>query len=302
MENKEGKKMKTLSKVGLETGELTDEELIFIDTAIVEAARPALRAREVFEIEPLPNAGIRTVRKYAETDMSQAFISMDGDTITLDRTALSATDVSVPVISKDFEVNWRDIIASRYGGMSLDVEMGRNAARQVAEEENKLCMTGEYTGWRALGIEGLATATNRNTEASAGAWPANTITDINDAIAELEADGFTSGPYVLIGRVDWIRKLDAAVANTTQTYKSFLLQNGILSAVYADDSLYASDGGTDNAIVCVPGKENFSLQVGQDITTYRYPKETMNTLFRVYEVATPVIKRPTSICEITGLT
>lgn len=109
-----------------------------------------------------------------------------------------------------------------------------------------------------MGIQGLSTVTGRNTEASAGAWPANAITDVNDAIAELEADGFTSGPYVLVGRVDWIRKLDQAISNTDITYRSFLLKNDIIQGVIADDSLYASAGGTDSALVVQPGRTTSS--------------------------------------------
>ncbi len=38
--------MKTLKKVGLETGQLTDEELRYIDERVVEAVRPALVGRQ----------------------------------------------------------------------------------------------------------------------------------------------------------------------------------------------------------------------------------------------------------------
>ncbi len=49
------------------------------------------------------------------------------------------------------------------------------AAKQVAIDEDKLLITGRYTGFRALGVEGLATATGRNTSAG-GDWSANTFT------------------------------------------------------------------------------------------------------------------------------
>jgi uncharacterized linocin/CFP29 family protein len=294
--------MQKLRRVGLETGQLTDEEMRFIDGEIIEAAHPVLHAREIFETKVLPNAGLRTLRHYTQTDMGQAIITMDGENISLDRTQLTAGDVKIPVISKDFSINWRDILAARHNNQPLDIVEGRNAARQVAEEENKLLFTGEYTGWPALGIEGLATATGRNTEASAGAWPANALTDINDAIAELEADGFTSGPYVLLGRVEWIRRLNQGISSTEITYKSFLLNNGIIDGVIADDNIYTSAGLTTSALVVQPGRDNFELAVGQDLTTWEYQLQNMNKLFRVFEVLAPHVKRPESICEITGLT
>ena len=294
--------MNKLRRVGLETGQLTDEELRTIDGEIIEAAHPALHAREIFETESLPNAGIRSVRSFTQTDMGPAIITMDGETLSIDQTNLASADIKVPVISKDFSLNWRDILAARHNNMPLDLDEGRNAARQVAEEENKLLFTGEYTGWPAYGIEGLMTATGRNTQASAGAWPANVVTDTNAGIAKLEEDGHTSGPYVLICRVAAARKLDAAVSNTEITYRQFLLKNGILDGILADDSIYGADGTTDHAAIVSPGRANFSLKIGQDITTWETQLQNMNKLMRVYEVVAPKIKRPTSICELTGLT
>ncbi len=78
------------------------------------------------------------------------------------------------MIHKEYKLLFRDIAASRRSGMPIDVTEPQNAAVQVAEEEDKLLITGEYTGWRALGIEGLATATGRNTEGSDGAWSTTT--------------------------------------------------------------------------------------------------------------------------------
>lgn len=294
--------MTPLRRVGIDTGNLTDEELIFIHKEIVGAAWPQLRAREVFETEPVTSVGYRTVRNYTETDMGPALISMEGESVNLDRTQLADNDVKLPVIHKEFLINWRDIEARREIGQPLNLREGYNAARQVSEEENKLLLSGEYTGWRALGIEGLMTATSRNTQASAGAWPANAVTDINAAIGKLESSGFNAGPYVLCAPVSWIRKLKAAISSTEITYLSFLLKNDIIDGHISDDSIYAADGGVDGACVVVPDKKNFALQVARDVTTYLKVLPNQNVFGRVYEVVTPLIKRPTSICEITGLT
>lgn len=297
--------MVPLRRVGLDLGSggaLTTEELRYIHREIIETVKPALRAREIFAIERVPSVGFREIRKYTETDMGPALIDMEGESVNLDRTELSEGDIKLPVIHKEFIINWRDVEARREIGQSLPLQDAKNAARQVSEEENRLCLSGEYTGWRALGIEGLMTATNRNTQASAGAWPANAITDINAAIGNLETSGFNQGPYYLVTRVSWIRKLMAQVTNTEITYLQFLLANDIIQGVVADDDVYASDGGTDGGAVCVPGAENFALQVARDVTTRFREMLNMNQFGQVYEVVTPMIKRPTSICEITGLT
>jgi len=47
---------------------------------------------------------------------------------------------------------------------------------------------------------------------------------------------------------------------------------------------------------------NFVAGIGQEITVNNWLDQDMNTLGKVWEVAAPFIKRPTSICEITGIT
>jgi len=240
------------------------------------------------------------VRGYKETDMSEATISMHGQTAVRDRIELAEFDISVPVISKDYKLFWRDVIASRQGGLPIETRTVENAARKVAEEEDKLLITGEYSGWAALGIEGLATATGRNTKASAGAWPANAITDVSNAIAELETDGFY-GPYALILRSTWFAKLRALISNTGLFYFEKIAEL-VKDGIFVSDQLYSSGGATTSALVVQLGQDNFELVVGQDITTFNQQDTDMNIIGKVYEVVAPRVKRPTSICEITGLT
>jgi len=292
--------LKTLRRVGIETGQLTDEELRYLDARVVETVRPLLVGRRLFPFFRLPHAGIKSVRGWKETDMSQATIDMDGETDAFDRIELASFDIKVPVISKGFTLNWRDIIAAREGGIPIDTRSVENAARQVAEEEDKLLISGEYTGWRALGIEGLATATSRAIQASAGAWAANCITDINAAIAKLEAAGHL-GPYALVLRSSWYRKLPTLIANTGIFYLEKVLQL-CQAGIFVSDSLYTNGGLTTNALVVEPSQENFEMAVGQDIASFLWQDKSMNIFGKVYEVVAPRIKRPAAICEITGLT
>jgi uncharacterized linocin/CFP29 family protein len=243
---------------------------------------------------------LKTVRGWKETDMSPATIDMNGQTEAFDRIELAEFDIKIPVLSKGFYLNWRDVIASRNGGIPIDTRSIENASRQVAEEEDKLLISGEYTGWPALGVEGLATATGRNSEASAGAWPANSLTDISDAIAELEADGHY-GPYALILRSAWYGTLRQLIANTAVFYLE-KVKELITAGIFVSDNLYTSAGLTTSALVVEPSAENFELVIGQDMSTFTFQDKNMNTLGKVFEVLAPRIKRPTSIVEITGLT
>jgi len=291
--------MKPLTKVGLETGSLTDEELRYLDNRVVETVRPLLVGRKLFPVFRLPNAGIKTVRGWKETDMSQATIDMNGQIDAFDRIELAEFDINVPVISKGFRLNWRDILASRNGGIPIDARSVENASRQCSEEEDKLLLTGEYTGWPALGILGLVGSAG-NTEASAGAWPANSLVDISDAIAELEADGHL-GPYALVLRSEWYGTLRQLIANTAVFYLE-KVKELVTAGIFVSDSLFTTAGLTTSALVVEPSQENFELVIGQDMNTWTVQDENMNIKGKVYEVVAPRIKRPNSICEITGLT
>jgi uncharacterized linocin/CFP29 family protein len=297
--------MQRLSRVGKDTAQLTDEELRYIDTRVVETVRPLLIGRRLFPVFTLPHAGFTTVRGYKETDMTKARISLHGQGKNKDRIELASFDVIVPVLHKEFTLFWRDVLASRGGGLPLETRTIENAARKVAEDEDHLLITGENSAgtmpaFPALGIEGLATATGRNTKASAGAWGANALTDLSAAIGELETDGHM-GPYAAILRASWAAKLRALVANTAVKYIDVIAPL-FTAGVHVSDSLCTSAGATTIALVVEPSQENFEMVVGQDLATFTQQDDDMNLQGKVFEVLAPRIKRPTSVCEITGLT
>ena len=296
--------MQTLRRVGMDIaatqGRLTQEEILYIDTRVVETVTPLLVGRKLFPVFTLPHAGFMTVRGYKRTNMSAARISLYGETGSKDRTEKAQFDITVPVIDKEFEVMWRELEASRSSGMPLDLQDAENAARKVAEDEDKLLITGEYTGFRALGVEGLATATGRNTKASAGAWPANALTDLSAAIGELETDGHM-GPYACVLRSAWAAKLRALVTNTAVKWIE-VIRDLFSAGIYVSDSLYTSAGLTTSALVLEPSQENFELVIGRDLEVRKQEDVRGNLKCVVREVVAPRIKRPTSICELTGLT
>jgi uncharacterized linocin/CFP29 family protein len=292
-----------MSRVGADTAQLLSTDMQYIESQVIEAVRQKLQARNLFPIVKLADIGIKEWIAYSLTDMSQARIDMDGLNVSFDRTKKTAKSVVVPMIHKEYELLFRDIVASRRSGMPIDVSEPQNAAIQVAEEEDKLCFSGEYTGWRALGIQGLCSATDRNTQGSAGAWStaANIITDVSNAIGMLEADGH-NGPYDLICRSAYAADLRLLIANTATTARQVLQTSGFIRDIFVSDNLYGAAAITTSVLVVEPGPMNFVLGVGQDISVYNIQDENMNTKGKVWEIAVPFIKRPTSICEITPVT
>lgn len=290
-----------MKRIGLATGTLTDYETNLIETQIVKTIRPLLVGRTLMPTRALANAGFTKYTFYRENDMGQATISMTGEEQSMDQVDLTEAYTKVPIISKDYNLHWRDVLMRRNSGEDLNTQNATNAARQVAEEEDKLILTGEYTGWPAMGIEGLAISTGRNTTAG-GDWSANYITYVSAAINELETDGYY-GPYKLILRSAWYAELRALVG-TTDSF-AFQVVGDLLGGqenIVVSNSLYAAAGTTNNALVIDTSPGNFELVVGADVTNYLTQLPTMNYQGKVWEAVVPAIKRPDAICEITALT
>jgi len=295
--------MKPLRQVGTDQGALTEEEMRYVDRRVVETVRPLLVGRKLLPVLNLNNAGIFNVRGYHESDMSQATISRYGKTPMRDRVELALFDVEVPVISKDYQLNWRDVISSRNGGIPLDIRSAENAGRQVAEEEDRLILSGEHVGFPALGIDGLCSAAGNNI--NGGTWPTNVIADVSEAIAELEADGHYGPNYALICLSSQYATLRTLVANTS-TFLFEVIAKMVPGGIFVSDNLYPAGGsqasGAASALVIELQEDNFELVVGRDVSTYTYQDEDMNLAGKVYEVVTPRIKRADSICDIQTVT
>lgn len=281
-------------------GILTEEEMLYVESRVIEQIRYQLVARQLFPVINAPDS--KFYRYYTEDDPSEASITMDGKAQSDDFPLKEAHDLKWPVIHKEFLLNWRDIGLSRKQGPSILDDSIRTATRMVAQVEDRLLISGECTTWPALGIEGLFTATGRGSQASAGNWPANAIHDTNDARAHLQGHGFVGLEPVLIGPPALIKCLDGAIANTGLTYRSFLLQNRLVSAIIETPNAYASDCGQDSVIYAIPGRDNFYAVQGVPLGVRLWEDKVGNIHGVIRETITPVISRPEALFEITTIT
>jgi uncharacterized linocin/CFP29 family protein len=109
-------------------------------------------------------------------------------------------------------------------------------------------------------------------------------------------------PFVLIGPVAEIKKLDGQLTNTEMTYRSFLLKNGLVSSIIESTNVYASDCGQDSVLLVQPSAMNFDLVQAMQPRVGWWEYKDGNMYGYVRECVVPRIKRPTSIVEITGVT
>ena len=290
-----------MSRIGRDQGILTREEMKFVEETIVEQIHEHLIGRDLFPLVRVSDAGWMDYKYYEELDMGEASISRYGTAQSDDRTLYYYNEVPIPIIDKTFFIQRRDILASRHQGPSLLEQYPRNAARQIAEEEDKLLLTGEYTGWAAMGINGLLSSA-ATSAAAAGAWPANAIADVNTARIALENLGFIGTEGILIARPAVMKCLDRQLTNTTITYRKFLEDNELVRDTYETRNLFSNTGGTDSALLVIPGKENFYMVEAEPPTVDWWYDKMSNAYGWVHEAVVPVIARAEAIYEITGIT
>lgn len=298
--------MRPLRQVGLASaGVLTSREIEYIEERIVETVRPQLIGRTLMPTVPLAHAGFKKYTFYTEKEMSQAIISMLGEEESQDRTELAEESVKIPITSKGYNLHWRDVLGAREGGRDLNTQHAENAARQVAEEEDKLILQGEVAGvlaWNAYGIEGLITATG-NLGATGGAWPTDCMADVSAAKQALRAVGHY-GPYALILPSTIYGYLETLISTTEKWYFQAIGELiGGVENIKVSDNFAASDGAArDSGMLISMEPGNFELIVGSDLQHFTYPLKSKNLYGEVWEAVVPVIKRPKAIYEIDTIT
>jgi len=291
-----------LNPFASDAGLLTEEEMSYIENKVLETFRYQLVARQIFPVVQLgQDGGVQLYRHYDESDPSEAVIDMTGKGQSDDHPEKDAHDINIPVIHKEFFINWRDLASSRRQGPGLLDNCIRTATRKVAEAEDRLLISGECDTWAALGLEGLFTATGRGSAAQSGNWPANALADINTGRGVLQDAGYVAIEPVLIGPPALVKCLDGAIANTGLTWRSFLLENNIVSDIIETSNAYAEDCGQDSVALIIPNEGNFWAVQDLPLSVNIWYDKGKNVHGTVRETITPVIGRANSIYEITDI-
>jgi len=237
---------------------------------------------------------VSEIKYYVQTDMAAASIGMAMVQGNQDIIQLTPTTQPVPVIWKDFFVYARDLAASQRFGLPLDVSMGTDAARRVAELEELLIWEGTQ------GFVGFMGLVGRDTNATIGTWATagNAYIDIKDSIIQLQGHGFF-GPYKLIvspAQYGDLFLMMSATSPVSQLEKALALCSG---------GVYSCPSFADNAdaLVVDANKTNFELRYSP-LAVHSAQTPEGDYFFRTYEAVVPWFKsgRALSVVDITGIT
>jgi len=283
------------------TATLRKDDWVLLDSAIVKAAKPRLKAvadlRSAGLSFNIPNGMGKTVLETeTQSDISGAEVSMDGlRESKADRPLFELSNLPLPIIHKDFNFSARQVMASRNGGSPLDTTTAEMAARRVAETAEQLLL-GTY-GTYAFGggtISGYTNFTHRLTATmtaptAAGWTPADTVEEI--LAMRLQAQqAYHYGPYMLYCSLPWDTYLDNdySAAKGDNTLRDRLkMINGIQDVRTLD---YLSE--EDYVMVLVQMTTNVVREVvGMDITTVQWEsKGGMQLNFKVMAILVPQLR------------
>lgn len=257
-------------------------------------------------VEDLRGAGLvtpvslGTILRVTErmSDFDQADVSYDGDTDPLnDRPSFKRDVIPVPVIAKDFRLNWRQLDSSRRRGDPLDVTGAAIAARKVRDRLANVFVNGWASGPGSLtappdgqSIPGLITAAKRLLQAKSASWAVTTTDIIGDTLLMLGVayNSNLFGPFNLyIPKNAWAAlQQDYKAANpTSRTFLERILGMVDIKAVRPLDQLPA-----DNVILLQLTEDVIDLTEAQSVTTVMWDKNPFVMMFRVLEVGGPQIK------------
>jgi len=201
------------------TASLRKDDWKILDTAVVKAAKPRLKAvgdlRSAGLQMVIPNGMGKTVLETeTQSDITAATISMDGmRESNTDRPLFELTNLPLPIIHKDFQFSLRQIMTSRNGGSPLDTTTAELAGRRVAEEAEKLLLgvSGSYAygGGTIYGYTNLlGRLAQVLTDPTDSAWTGLTLlTEVLEMRASSQGD-YHYGPWVLYTSPDWDIYLD----------------------------------------------------------------------------------------------
>lgn len=288
--------------VGRDQGLLLREEMEYVDKTIIETIKPALIARQIMPLTKVSDdGGVMWVTTPEEVMMSEASLTMHGAAQSDDNAIYFTHELAIPVLQKNFKIQWRDLASSRRLGNDLWVQNVKQAARRVQELEERLLLSGESTLFPLMGLNGLLNSAGTST-GTAGNWPAHAIEDINGARSRLQASGFVGMPFDLIAPPAMVKCLDEQLPQTEITYRMFLLKNKLINRIFESAYLYTATDTQDSVLVVQAGLDNFDIVQAMPPRVNRWEYKDGNIYGYLRECVVPRIKREESIEEITGLT
>jgi uncharacterized linocin/CFP29 family protein len=280
---------------------LSKDEWVQFDETVVQIARSRLVAVGALVsmglVYRIDNGLGTTVLEWEKvSDMSPANVSMSGVTPgDRDRMLFTLMNMPLPITHKEFQINIRNLLATRRGGSRLDTTQAALAARLVAESIEKSLYDGVAITSGGSTIYGLTNHPDRNTDSLTGDWSQSAqsgediVGDVLKMMGDL-ADENMYGPYELHVPRDYWNKLQADFkTNSDRTIMERLLAVEGVSAVRM--SPYLTGGASGEVVLFQTTSDVVDVVEGLQPTTVQWDSEGgMVANFKVMSIMVPRVK------------
>ena len=294
---------------------LTENEWIELEDAVLTAARYPLKVVEDFRrrglVSRLGGVGSLEARWYVSSDISPAAVSMTGrGRSERDLPEVRPASVPVPVIFKEFSIDWRTLEASRRMGDGLDMTTLTEAVRVVAEGYENIVVNGSTAvTLNGTPIRGLRTHPNRATDTAGnyggGDW--GTIANIVPTIAGMvnaANSQYNYGPFHVY--VSQTQYNEAALSFYTDGSGATALDRILgLSMIEGVSALPTAVLPDTEILLLQMTNEYMELAEAMSIQVREWTSgDGMESMFKVMAIGTPKIKarygNQTGIVHATG--
>jgi len=187
-----------------------------------------------------------------------------------DRPVYTTHYIPIPIIHVDYEINLRELEASRKLGNPIDVDDAERATRKIKEYKENMLFTDTSYDFGGGTIYSLVNHTDRNTYSLGTSWSSDTAANIlADVIAMKQAsiDDYHYGPWVLFIPTSYETVMDEdydTSGKSTQTIDERLKKIRNLEDIVVVDKLAANNvlfvQMTSNVVRIVNGMEEQNVQ------------------------------------------
>jgi uncharacterized linocin/CFP29 family protein len=279
---------------------LTLEQAKSIDDRIAIAARQVMVGRKLANVRGPLGLGVQIFSYDKLTEMSDAGIDMVFKAMgAVDDIALGRTDLPVPIVHKEFNIDRRDLESSRRMGTPLDTSSAEAAAYKAAIAEDKLLILGWAPDGSTYRINGFYNGA-ANSEAGADfTTPTNIPISVNVAIGDLLADNIYP-PYNMVLHPTQYAETLPLIGSTGTSYRQWILDSLGGGSLFVTPAITVGTG-----LIMQAAPSPFAeIELGQDLVTEMEMKPLAlgGDLFgRVYETLVPVLRDPNVACKLTSI-
>jgi len=268
---------------------------------IVQTARKTNIARTLMPAR-LISGGIGTQQYSYDTltEVSDAIFNYEFDKNSEDVIGRSRTHAPIPVLSKDYRISRRDMVAAANGNYDLNALTANSAAYKVTNLENQMVINGYSRDGSTYDVKGLyQSAGNSYSDSADFGTAGNALTAVQAALNLLYADNIDTNFNLILNPTQYLELATSIFGSSNEGEREMPMVEDLIGGRIIRTTWQTAGTGM---LVAEPTGGFYELLVAQDLTNEMEETPLVHDMYgRVYECVLPVIYEPNAICTLTTI-